>query len=168
MGLFSSVGSFLNSVTGVTSSSAQAQKYAVANAAQNNAYQKEFMQNAHQWEMQDLKNAGLNPALTATGGSGATASGGGSFAGNQGVSSGNPLDIINSIVGMKNATNATKSQIELNKAKEKAVLMNARTNAENAQTNRYKSRGSKEGIIGEIATKGAKSTLKELKNWLSR
>ena len=111
-----SMGGLLNDITGATSSAALQQKYALQNAAVNHAYQKEFAQNAHQWEMQDLQKAGLNPALTATGGSGASASGGGSFGGGGGQSAMNPFDILNGIVGMANQTSATKSQNNLNAA----------------------------------------------------
>ena len=151
-GNFMGLGSMLNDVTGATSSAALQQKYALQNAAINHAYQKEFAQNAHQWEMADLKKAGLNPALTATGGAGASASGGGSFGGGGGQSAMNPFDILNSIVGMANQTSATKSQNNLNAAnamlavahaeklpKEvKAQMLTAlaaQTQAEAAQTN---------------------------------
>lgn len=76
MGMFSSVGGIINDLTGATSAGAQSQKYALQSATINNKYQKEFAQNAHQWEVEDLKKAGLNPILSA-GGSGTSASGGG-------------------------------------------------------------------------------------------
>lgn len=54
MGLGSSIGKLVNSVTGAT------------DAAQTNwKYQKQAMQNAHQWEVQDLTKAGLNPVYSA-------------------------------------------------------------------------------------------------------
>lgn len=86
-----SIGSILNDVTGVTSGARQSQKYALQSGAINNAYQKEFAQNAHQWEMQDFRNAGLNPVLSA-GGSGTGASGGGVSAGTAASSGINPIE----------------------------------------------------------------------------
>lgn len=160
-----SIGKALNSLTGASASAAQANKYAIGQMQVSNAYQKEAAQNAHQWEMADLKAAGLNPALTATGGSGASAGGfgtGGSGAVGGGM---NPLELINSLVGMKNQTSATESQNKLNEAEATAAIMNAKSNQMNAATNRTTMRGSKGGIIGEIRDKGAKETWQGLKNW---
>lgn len=126
MGNFTGLGGTLNDITGATSSAALQQKYALQNAAVNHAYQKEFTQNAHQWEMEDLKKAGLNPALTATGGAGASASGGGSFGGGGGQSAMNPFDILNGIVGMANQTSATKSQNNLNAANAMLAVAHAK------------------------------------------
>lgn len=126
MGFLSTVGGIINNVTGATSSASLQQKYAVRNAAINHAYQKEFAQNAHQWEMQDLQKAGYNPALTATGGSGASAAGGGSFGGGGGQSAMNPFDILNGIVGMANQTSATKSQNNLNAANAMLAIAHAK------------------------------------------
>ena len=103
MGMFSGVGGFLNDITGATSSAAKSQKYALQSAATNNKYQKEFAQNAHQWEVEDLKKAGLNPVLSA-GGSGASASGGGVSSAQQQASGINPVDtIVNTINGIQTA-----------------------------------------------------------------
>lgn len=90
MKLLSSVGGLLNDVTGATSAGAQSQKYALQSAQINNAYQKEFAQNAHQWEIEDLKKAGLNPVLSAN--SGASASGGGVSSGSVTSAGFNPIE----------------------------------------------------------------------------
>lgn len=91
--------------------------------------QKYFAQNAHQLEAEDLKKAGYNPALTATGGSGASASGGG-IPGAQGIT---PIDMIGSmktLIDAKNQTSATNSQNELNRAQ----AMNTIANTDNIPT----------------------------------
>ena len=109
MGMFSSVGGLINDLTGATTAGAQSQKYALQSAVINNKYQKEFAQNAHQWEVQDLQKAGLNPILSA-GGSGASASGGGVANGSVtggGSASISPMDAIGAGVsayqGIQNA-----------------------------------------------------------------
>ncbi len=89
MGLLSSIGKMFNDYSGATASAQQQWKY-----------QKEAMQNAHQWEVEDLKAAGLNPVLSA-GGSGASASapGGGQSAQVAGIT-----DIAKSAVDIWTAT----------------------------------------------------------------
>lgn len=108
MGFFSkvadSIGGLLNDITGTSSAAAQSHKYAKEMAELNNKYQKEFAQNAHQWEVEDLKKAGINPILTATGGSGASASGGGASAASMSPSGINPIDsLIGTINGVQSA-----------------------------------------------------------------
>lgn len=76
-----------------------------AQAARSMAFQKEMAQNAHQYEVADLKKAGLNPLLSGTGGKGASASGGAQ----------------------------AKIENEANSAMT-SKLLNAQANAQNAQT----------------------------------
>lgn len=99
MGFFSSIGKIFNDITGASSA-----------AQLNNQYQKEFAQNAHQWEVEDLKKAGLNPILSA-GGQGATAGGsGGAQMANTGIT-----DIANSAAALIK----TQSDIDLQQSQEK-------------------------------------------------
>ena len=72
--LISGGASILGGLMG-SSSAKKANKAAAAEAEANRAFQREMAQNAHQYEVADLRAAGLNPILSA-GGSGASASGG--------------------------------------------------------------------------------------------
>lgn len=116
MGLFSSVGKFLNDVTGSSSAGAQSQKYNIQAMRLQNEFQKEFAQNAHQWEAEDLMKAGYNPALT-TGLGGASAGGAGGGSGATVSAGGTDLiGMLGGIANIYNSTSATKAQNKLAKA----------------------------------------------------
>jgi len=109
-----------------------------ANAEQGDidrAWQRENAQNAHQWQTDDMRRAGLNPILSATGGAGAKASGGSSLGGQEDAIS----PAVNSALAARRQTedlkliqanekNTTKdtekkdSEIALNKEAEKTQL----------------------------------------------
>lgn len=127
MGLFSPVGSFINDITGASSSASKAHKYTMQQMAANNRYQKEFMQNAHQWEVEDLEKAGLNPVLSA-GGSGASASGGGGPAATPVNSAKTPLDLIGG------ALSAKKTWADANVSQEQANYLKTQQDLTKAQT----------------------------------
>ena len=158
MGLFSSIGGIINDLTGVSSSASQGFKYSQALSNLNFEQQKYFAQNAHQLEMADLQKAGLNPALTAKGGSGASASGGGGIAGNGGSPTANIFGIMSELAGVFNATKQTNANTQLQGAQAVKTLaetenlpqqlkndtiraladqMNAETNRTNAKTNQW-------------------------------
>lgn len=101
MGLFSSIGNIFNDLTGASS----AAKY-------NTQVNKEFAKNAHQWEVEDLKKAGLNPMLSAGGSTAGSIAGksGNMTQANTGIS-----DIMNSASGIAK----TISDMDLNKSQEK-------------------------------------------------
>lgn len=88
MGLFKSAGKLLNDITGASSA-----------AEYNYKTSKEYAQNAHQWEVEDLKKAGLNPVLSAGGSSASSIAG----SGNTGMKAGGTgaiSDVTNSAMSV--------------------------------------------------------------------
>lgn len=123
MGFLTSIGKMFNDYTGATASAQQQWKY-----------QKEAAQNAHQWEVQDLEKAGLNPALSA-GGSGNTGSSPGGGQSSVGIT-----DIANSAATLfKTAKemDVLQSQILNNDANSGLALAN--TGKVNAETRKIES-----------------------------
>lgn len=113
MGLFSSIGGFVNDIFGGTAAGKQSQAYQVQAMKLQNQFQKEFAQNAHQWEAQDLMKAGYNPALTTgLGGASAGGAGGGSGATVQPAAT-DIIGMLGGIANIYNSTSATKAQNKL-------------------------------------------------------
>lgn len=142
MGLWSAIrGDVFGSVAGGIVSSVLGSNSAKKQAAlqrQNWAYQQ---QNAHQFEVGDLKAAGLNPILSATNsqiaGMGAAPS-----VSDNGVGSG----VTNSIT----AALTRQANVEIEKTKADIALKEAQTNAANARTNAISA-----GIYGDDTSKAS-------------
>lgn len=99
MGFFDSIGGVVNDILGGTTSARKANKYALHQQAVQNTYNKETMQNLHQWEVEDLKKAGLNPALGYGGNTSGIATG--TASGPQ-AATGDPISMIATAVGIGN------------------------------------------------------------------
>lgn len=151
MGLFSSIGGLVNDLTGASSSANSSYKYNAALQNQNWAHQKEAMQNAHQWEVADLKAAGLNPALSA-GGNGAST--GGAGGGGGGVNApmgdlGGLLNVLTSFGQLANSTKMTNAQTGLLDAQTTAQITN----------NKYISAKTKSAILNTMADTSLKKAM---------
>lgn len=112
MGFLSSVGGILNDLTGATSASNAAYSQNRQLASLSFQHQKEFAKNAHQWEMEDLKKAGLNPALTTGASSAGSIAGGGSTGGSASPVTGGGLSALSDIAGTINQTRQTNANVD--------------------------------------------------------
>lgn len=109
-----SVGESLNDITGVSSSARQQYKHQLALQKDAQEFAKWQMQNAHQMEVQDLKEAGLNPVLSAGAGGGASA---GVSMGNTSTGTGaDPISMIAGIINMSNSVKQTENAIKKTEA----------------------------------------------------
>lgn len=157
MGFLSGIGSIVNNILGGTSSAKQAQTYAMQQQAASNAFNKETMQNLHQWEIEDLKKAGLNPALSYGGNTSGISTG--TASGPQ-ASTGDPIAMIANAIGIGN----TLKEMELTSASTTAKNKEAeKTEAETAgilSANKYVDDEKKNQIANTMADTALKTAEK--------
>lgn len=111
------VGGFWNDISGKTDQN----NFNAAEAQKQRDWEQNMSNTAHQREIQDLKAAGINPVLTATGGNGAATPSGASASGGEGSGAG----ILSGIAQVINSANAasrnsnynTRAQINYDTAK---------------------------------------------------
>lgn len=161
-------GSNLNNVTGATSSAKQAFNYSKQLAEQQNEYQKEFAQNAHQWEVADMEAAGINPILSADSNGASAGGAGGGGTGSAAQANIGITDIANSAAQV----GQTLSNIDLQKTQEKVNETQALKNTEetgmikpeanarikNMVTNSAVNEAKTKEIQSQIALNSAKTT----------
>lgn len=104
------IGGAINEVTGATNSANTQYRNQMKLQKDAQKFAKWQMENAHQLEVQDLENAGINPIMSA-GGNGATA-GVTEGSASAGSASMDPISAIGNFVGMLNSSKMTKAQVE--------------------------------------------------------
>jgi len=104
-------------------------------------WQRENAQNAHQYQVQDMRAAGLNPVLSATGGSGAKASGGSSLGAQE--------DAISPAVNSAREASRVKQELENMRANEKLTTQQEKT-AKEQQHNYFQDTDLKAHQSGQV------------------
>lgn len=139
------IGGLVGGILGSNSSAAKAKRQ----WEREQSWQEEQIRNAHQWEMEDLKAAGINPALTA-GGSGA--GGASSPSGTEAISNNGLMQ------GIATALDAKRVNIEENNSESTGILATA-------QADQAKATAAKELSENELLQKyGDKKELANLAN----
>lgn len=131
-----------------------AQDFAMSSAAQANAFTKEQLQNRHQWEVADLRAAGLNPILSAL--KGAPSIGGSA----QAVSGANMAQDSAALTNSAAATNQQK----LNTQKLEAEIDQLRSNATaaKAQAVAFNTQGVKNIADSNLSTGELKKLISQM------
>lgn len=129
MNIIKGIGSTINDITGTTSAQKANYQQSLALQKQNQQWQTEMANSAHQREVQDLEKAGLNPVLSAGGGGADTGSPGGGTVG--GTSGGDPISMIGNVIAAINNIKNTNA----NTAKTEADIQN-QTDLTKAQVNK--------------------------------
>lgn len=145
--MLGSIGKALNSLTGASASQSKAHQSSKSLANLSYEQQKEFAKNAHQWEMEDLQKAGLNPALT-TGASSAGAIAGGGATGGSSAGSSGGLNLLSTIADIYNNTRLTNAQID---------QLDAQTEGIDANTDQTEG-----GLLSRILGTGMTNKIKEI------
>lgn len=109
MGVLSSIGKGLNKLTGASNSAKTQFEHQMALQKDAQEFAKWQMQNAHQTEVQDLQNAGLNPVLSANNGASAGVTEGSASAG---TPAGDPISMISNLITAMNSAKQTEANVQ--------------------------------------------------------
>lgn len=123
-------GAAIGAVSGIYGSN-QANSAAFEMQANSLAAQKESMQNRHQWEVEDLRKAGLNPILSATNSAGGVVSG--ATGNTTGPDIAGALNKIANSAFAKKQTELLEKELQVKQDNAKANLTNADANQINSQ-----------------------------------